>query len=61
MDYEQIVYRKDQHTAIITLNRPEKLNAYSEVMVHEILAALADARDAGSQKCNRDEDGLNGE
>lgn len=45
MDYEQIVYRKDQHTAIITLNRPEKLNAYSEVMVHEILAALADARD----------------
>ena len=43
--FEQILYAKDGYTATITLNRPEKLNAYSEVMVHEILAALADARD----------------
>jgi enoyl-CoA hydratase/carnithine racemase len=44
-DYQQIFYTKDGYVATLTLNRPQKLNAYSEVMVHEILAALADARD----------------
>src|ERR1700682_949744 len=43
--YEQIVYAKENRVATVTLNRPKKLNAYSEVMVHEILHALADARD----------------
>jgi 2-(1,2-epoxy-1,2-dihydrophenyl)acetyl-CoA isomerase len=46
--FEQIVYDKNDksaHVATITLNRPQKLNAYSEIMVHEILAALADSRD----------------
>src|SRR5215468_8474028 len=43
--YEQIVYEKSGHIATITLNRPKKLNAYSEIMVHEIMAALSDARD----------------
>src|SRR5271167_4862924 len=43
--FEQILYVKDGHVATVTLNRPAKLNAYSETMVHEILAALADARD----------------
>ncbi len=47
-DYKQILYRKENRVATITLNRPEKLNAYSEVMVHEILSALADARDDDS-------------
>ncbi len=41
----QIEYMKDGPVATITLNRPEKLNAYSETMVHEILTALGDARD----------------
>src|SRR5499433_3653863 len=45
MDFREIIYAKEQHVATITLNRPKKLNAYSEVMVHEVLAALADARD----------------
>lgn len=45
MDFSQIIYAKENHVATITLNRPEKLNAYSEVMVHEIIAALNDARD----------------
>src|ERR1700730_8698864 len=44
-DFEQILYAKSDHVATVTLNRPKKLNAYSEIMVHEILAALADARD----------------
>ena len=45
MEFHEIIYHKDHHVATITLNRPAKLNAYSEVMVHEILTALADARD----------------
>lgn len=45
MEFEQILYAKENQTATITLNRPAKLNAYSELMVHEIIAALADARD----------------
>jgi len=44
-DYKQILYSKENRVATITLNRPEKLNAYSEVMVHEMLTALADSRD----------------
>ena len=44
-EFQQIIYEKSGHVATITLNRPEKLNAYSEIMVHEILAALGDARD----------------
>ncbi|HLW52657.1 MAG TPA: enoyl-CoA hydratase-related protein [Candidatus Angelobacter sp.] len=43
--FEQIIFEKAGHVATVTLNRPKKLNAYSEVMVHEILTALADARD----------------
>ena len=45
MNFQQIIYAKENHIATITLNRPTKLNAYSEVMVHEIITALADARD----------------
>jgi 2-(1,2-epoxy-1,2-dihydrophenyl)acetyl-CoA isomerase len=41
----EIVFEKDGRVATITLNRPSKRNAYSETMVHEILGALADARD----------------
>src|ERR1044071_3461012 len=45
MEFREIIYSKDNRVATITLNRPAKLNAYSEVMVHEIIAALSDARD----------------
>src|SRR6185436_15066927 len=45
MDYREIIYSKENRVATITLNRPSKLNAYSEVMVHEIIEALSDARD----------------
>jgi enoyl-CoA hydratase/carnithine racemase len=44
-EFQQILYDKVGHVATVTLNRPQKLNAYSEIMVHEILAALGDARD----------------
>lgn len=45
MEFREIIYVKENRVATITLNRPAKLNAYSEVMVHEIIAALGDARD----------------
>ncbi len=45
MEFSEIILAKETHIATIALNRPEKLNAYSEVMVHEILSALGDARD----------------
>jgi 2-(1,2-epoxy-1,2-dihydrophenyl)acetyl-CoA isomerase len=45
MNYQQILFEKDGAVATVTMNRPEKLNAYSETMVHEILAAFYDARD----------------
>lgn len=45
MEYKQIICEKSARIMTITLNRPDKLNAYSEIMVHEILDALADARD----------------
>jgi 2-(1,2-epoxy-1,2-dihydrophenyl)acetyl-CoA isomerase len=45
MSQTQILFAVNGAVATITLNRPEKLNAYSEVMVHETLAALAFARD----------------
>ena len=46
--FDEILYSVDGAVATITLNRPAKRNAYSEVMVHEILAALASARDEDS-------------
>ena len=51
MRFEQILWETDGHVATITMNRPAKLNAYSEKMVHEILAALAGARDDDSIRC----------
>jgi len=48
MSFAQIIFEKTGAVATITMNRPEKLNAYSETMVHEILSALADARDDGA-------------
>jgi enoyl-CoA hydratase/carnithine racemase len=44
-EFQQIIYEKSGHVATVTLNRPQKLNAYSEIMVHEVLAGLGDARD----------------
>jgi enoyl-CoA hydratase/carnithine racemase len=48
MDYEQILYSVDDGILTITLNRPERLNAFTERMCREILDALdrADADDS---------------
>jgi enoyl-CoA hydratase/carnithine racemase len=47
MNYEQILYRVEDRVLTLTLNRPEKLNAFTGQMLGELLDALdrADADD----------------
>ncbi len=41
--YEQITYEKSDGIATITLNRPERMNAFTPLMLNEWLDALSDA------------------
>ncbi len=43
MSYEQICYDVDDSIATVTLNRPEKLNAWTRQMEHEVRAAMTAA------------------
>src|SRR4051812_15117365 len=47
MDFEQIRYEVEDHVLTITLNRPDRLNAWTQTMQHELLDAFdrADADD----------------
>ncbi len=47
MDFQEIRYEVDDHVATLTLDRPERLNAYTRVMHEELIQAfdLADADD----------------
>src|SRR5579862_6568700 len=40
MAYEQIIYEVADNIATITLNRPEKLNAFTAIMMNEMIAAF---------------------
>lgn len=40
MNYQDILYRLDGHVATISLNRPDKLNAWTQLMEKEVRAAL---------------------
>jgi 2-(1,2-epoxy-1,2-dihydrophenyl)acetyl-CoA isomerase len=44
MPYEQILYEASDGIATITLNRPERMNAFTDVMLREWAQALEDAR-----------------
>lgn len=44
MDFEQILYEKADGVATITLNRPERMNAFTNTMIREWAKALEDAR-----------------
>ncbi|GIX19002.1 MAG: hypothetical protein KatS3mg120_0678 [Erythrobacter sp.] len=41
-DYTQIILTKADGIATITLNRPDKMNAYTRTMGEEIIAAMDD-------------------
>lgn len=43
MSYEELIYSVDDRVATITLNRPERMNALSQKLVGEIMAAIAQA------------------
>jgi enoyl-CoA hydratase/carnithine racemase len=43
MEYETVIYGKEDGTAVITFNRPEKRNALNGKMSNEIESALLDA------------------
>lgn len=43
MEYETILYEKENGTALVTFNRPEKRNALNEQMMNEIEKAILDA------------------
>jgi enoyl-CoA hydratase/carnithine racemase len=47
LDFQEIRYEVDDHVATLTLDRPERLNAYTRVMHEELIQAfdLADADD----------------
>jgi 2-(1,2-epoxy-1,2-dihydrophenyl)acetyl-CoA isomerase len=47
MEFEQILYEKADGIATITLNRPERMNAFTPTMVREWASALEDARTDG--------------
>lgn len=40
MEYSQILYDVDDHIATITLNRPDRLNAFTGTMMTELIAAF---------------------
>ncbi|KKL86453.1 hypothetical protein LCGC14_1944570, partial [marine sediment metagenome] len=43
MQFQDILYEKADGVATITLNRPERMNAFTPKMLDEWLAALQDA------------------
>lgn len=45
MDFETITYQRRDHSACITLNRPEKLNAISHTMIRELNEAYRSAEE----------------
>ncbi len=45
MNYEMIIYQKNEDIVTITLNRPEVLNAANSQMMDELVSALKEAKD----------------
>jgi enoyl-CoA hydratase/carnithine racemase len=47
--FEKIQYQKNGRIALITINRPERMNAIDAQTSHELLAAFTDFRDSDEQ------------
>lgn len=47
-EYKEIIYEKYNGVAKVTINRPEKRNAFTPLTVNEMINAFADARDDSS-------------
>ena len=45
MQYEHLIYEKNEHRATLTLNRPEKRNALNEKLTREFESAMLEAED----------------
>jgi enoyl-CoA hydratase/carnithine racemase len=45
MEYKDIIYTKEGHIATITLNRPERMNAFTGAMINSIQRALQEANE----------------
>jgi len=45
MEYKDIIYNKEGYIATITLNRPERMNAFTLAMINSIGQALQDANE----------------
>ena len=43
MEYPDIIYTKEDHIATVTLNRPERMNAFSGAMIDSIIRAFENA------------------
>ena len=51
MSYQFIKYEKpEEHIAVVTLNRPERLNALSGPMLAEVLAAVQEIERVGKDQ-----------
>jgi enoyl-CoA hydratase/carnithine racemase len=44
MEFTEVTYEKGDGVATITLNRPERMNAFTNTMIHEWALALEDSR-----------------
>ncbi len=43
MEFQEIIYEKKDGIARVTINRPEKLNAATQLTMYEIVQAFSDA------------------
>lgn len=50
MEFQDIIYTKEDGIATVTLNRPETLNALADTMTREWIAAMEDAKKDDSVK-----------
>lgn len=51
MNYETIIYEVDAHIATITLNRPERLNAFTQHMSNELKDAWTQVKTDPEVRC----------